>query len=196
MKKVANITIAVLIACSMASCGNRSTALKNQGAKTGGTNLNIGQRSNVGVGSTVYKDGIYLGKGNKNSNGNHAAVVTITGGKITNVVLKSIDTQGKESNVNKETDASAGKNNMAAEKSTNKDIERNKTSESIAGRFVRIPGGGINVSRSERIRRDLSTAIVQQQTPDVSIRGLEKAEVSDIDNWKLAVSRALDGAQK
>jgi uncharacterized protein with FMN-binding domain len=186
----------VLMTCSLGACSNRNTALKNQIITQNGTNLSMSKRNNIQSYRVIYKDGIYRGEGNKYSGGNHTAAVTISGGKIVNVVLKTIDPQGREINTNKQTNSAAGKNNQGTAKNTNEATTGNKIGEAVAGMLGRIPGEGINVSRFERIRRDLAMAMVQQQTYNVNVAGVEKKETPEINNWKLAVSRALNSARK
>lgn len=97
MKKITSLVAAALVTCSLSACGNRNTTYRTPGTNQGGTNIGMNQGNyNAGVNTTAYRDGVYLGEGNRSSMGNQAAIVTVRGGRITDVVLKTIDAQGKE----------------------------------------------------------------------------------------------------
>ncbi|MBL4935716.1 hypothetical protein JK636_08090 [Clostridium sp. YIM B02515] len=101
MKKVASLVMTALLISTLSGCTNRNTALRNdynrvmhpgttQGTRTGYETTNQGRTQGT------YRDGVYTGTGNPGSNGNQIATVTISGGKIIDVALRSVDTQGKE----------------------------------------------------------------------------------------------------
>lgn len=154
MKKIASIVAAALVTCSLSACGNRNTAYRTPSTNQGGTNIGMNQGNyTAGVGNTVaYKDGVYLGEGNRTSMGNQAAIITVSGGRITDAFLKTLDAQGKEM----------------------------------------YTGGTTNL---ERVRRDLSSAVISQQTHNVTVNN-PGSDASSVNNWKLAVSRALESARK
>lgn len=242
MKKVVSIVAVALITCSLNACGNRNTSFRNPGINQGGTNIGLNQGSNPGT-TTTYRDGVYIGEGNKTAAGNQAAVVTITGGRISNVVLKTLDAKGTEITTNRQTSTgNAGTaigSNMGGTASGTpgettsgtKDIvnggttggaKGGATSGAITGTGggrangtasgnlvtggttggatdgTTINGttaGGNTVNNYERVRRDLASSIVQNQTTNVTIGDVGN-EKNATDNWKLAVNRALDRAKK
>lgn len=104
MKKVASLVAAALITCSLSACGNRNTAYyrnnnqpplnSSQDIRNNNAGTNIGSNVNT---TSMYKDGVYLGSGNnRGATGNEAAIVTIRGGRIVDVALKSMDAQGRD----------------------------------------------------------------------------------------------------
>jgi uncharacterized protein with FMN-binding domain len=241
MKKVTSIVAVVLIAGSLTACGNRNTAYKTPGTNPNGTNLNMYQnnaisndlRNNVGIHSTLYKDGVYLGQGNKTSSGNQSAVVTIRGGRITDVLLKTLDAKGKEvktagnttgSNINTAPYGSTyGSNGGTTGGTTNGTSSGVVTGSNVMNTNPNLPGSpmtgpnfgtnlenngvtinnntsvGINngttLTTYDRVRRDLANAIVTNQTHNVTINNAGN-QVNAVNNWKLAVSRALATARR
>ncbi|WP_411681743.1 hypothetical protein [Clostridium thailandense] len=205
MKKIASIVAAALVTCSISACGNRNTAYRTPGTNQGGTNIGINQGNyNTGMNTTsTYRDGIYLGEGNKSSMGNQAAIVTISGGKITDVVLKTIDAKGKE------TPYTTGGNAGTTMGGTTTDITRgtvggNPVGGSNTGTTVRTPADGTMTGSTTgptittnlaRVRRDLANAVVSQQTHNVNIANAGN-DANSVANWKLAISRALDSARR
>lgn len=279
MKKVASLVAAALITCSLGACGNRNTAYRNgnvnqpvrnaaQDMRNAGQNIrNVGQnvRNDVtnrntanapGVGTTAYKDGIYLGEGNRDSRGTQAAIVTIRGGKITDVVFKTLDAQGRDvahynvpagtTNGNANTtvggnaaDATKGAtgntgSTMGGTGTVGGTMGNNNTNRFTGGAVGGPTGGtmggtnigisgrntngttqwgtntgtntgvgtnvgtnngttGTNLTTLDIAKRDLANAIVSNQTANVNIKNSHPATV---DNWKLAVSRALESAKR
>lgn len=208
MKKAASIIATALITCSLSACGYRNTTYRTPGINQGGTNINTDQRNNVGVGTATFKDGVYLGEGNKTSQENHAAIVTVVNGRISNVVLKTLDSQGKEittrssynyttAGVNNTvpggtttTNPAAGNTSGITAPGTTTNIEANNTINNTTNNTT-----GAALTHSERVRQDLSNAIISQQTYNVTINNVGN-DTFAVDNWKLAVSRALVGARR
>lgn len=192
MKKVASIVATALITCSLSACGNRNAAYRTPGTTQGGTNININQP----IGTAAFKDGVYLGEGNKTSQENHAAIVTVRNGRISNVVLKTLDNQGKEII----TRSSSGfSTNTTQGGTTGTGITRGTTpGVNPSGAPTTGSTNGISnnatLTHSERVRQDLANAIVSQQTYNVTINNVGN-DTFAVDNWKLAVNRALVGAK-
>lgn len=200
MKKVASIVATALITCSLSACGNRNAAYRAPGTTQGGTNINLNQP----IGTAALKDGVYLGEGNKTSQENHAAVVTVRNGRITNVVLKTLDNQGKEITTRSTSDFTTGSTtNTGIGGTTGIDATRGTTPEITSpgprtGTTTYGPTNtttGTALTHSERVRRDLANAIISQQTYNVNISNVGN-DTFAVDNWKLAVSRALVGAKR
>lgn len=158
MKKIATLVAAALITCSLGACGNRNTAydnLNNNGApmNTAQDNLNLRNRAtapNIGV-NTGLRDGVYLGEGNnRGATGNEAAIVTINGGRITNVVLKSMDSQGKDITYNSTTggttDVNIGGTTRGSTPGVNPGLNNrapgNNTAGTTGGAATGNPNGG------------------------------------------------------
>ncbi|WML34872.1 hypothetical protein [Clostridium sp. OS1-26] len=197
MKKVVSIIATALITCSLSACGNKNTANRTPGTTQGGTNINLTQP----IGAAAFKDGVYLGEGNKTSQENHAAIVTVWNGKINNVVLKTLDNQGKEITTRSSYNFStAGTNTTTTGRSTvtgTTNVTTSGVSPSGApttGSKNGIPNNA-TLTHSERVRQDLANAIVSQQTYNVTINNVGN-DTFAVDNWKLAVSRALVGAKR
>ncbi|AOR24710.1 hypothetical protein [Clostridium taeniosporum] len=68
MKKILLISLSLLLILSLNGCNNKS----------------------------VYRDGIYIGQGENYSKGSDDVTVNIEGGKIVDVVIRHLDTNGKE----------------------------------------------------------------------------------------------------
>ncbi|MGM9973287.1 MAG: hypothetical protein ACI33K_04500, partial [Clostridiaceae bacterium] len=122
MKKVLSTIMALLIATGLTACGCGNGRDNNTGAGAGadkentagtetgngannGNGGNMGNNgatnngSNTGNGTATtktYKDGTYTGKGEPWEYGSEEAVVTVKGGKITNIELRRLDKEGKE----------------------------------------------------------------------------------------------------
>ena len=104
MKKIAALVISVLIVGSLSGCTNRNTGYRNQ---SNGMNPGINQGTRTGYGINnrgtiqgAYRDGIYTGEGDKGANGNQTATVVISGSRITDITLRTVDAQGKETSGN------------------------------------------------------------------------------------------------
>lgn len=87
MKKLLSIMTSILMVISFAACTSKDKpeSQKNQTAKK--------EES-----KTKYKDGTYTAQGDKWQFGQEEAIVEIKDNKITSVILKRLDTEGKEVN--------------------------------------------------------------------------------------------------
>lgn len=201
MKKIASVVAAALITCSISACGNRNTAYRTPSTNQGGTNIGMNQGNyNAGVGNTVaFKDGVYLGEGNRTSMGNQAAIVTVSGGRITDVVLKTLDAQGREvysqgANVGTNT----GRVNNTTGTTIKSGTPAGTTTDGTVGNTITNGANTVRdtvTSSIERVRRDLSGAVVSQQTHNVTINSTG-SDTAAVNNWKLAISKALETARK
>ncbi|WP_411679190.1 hypothetical protein [Clostridium thailandense] len=239
MKKVASIVAITLVTCSLSACGNRNTSFRNPSVNQGGANIGLNQGSNPQT-TTTYKDGVYIGEGNKTATGTEAAVVTITGGRISNVILKTLDTHGKEITSNTQTStgkagtaigsnmggaaiSTPGENTSGTDNNTNIHGTNGGSKGSVTSGTISGTGGGrangtasgnlvtggatggatdgttINgttaggnaVNDYERVRANLAATIIQNQTTNVTIADVGNSK-NAVDNWKLAVNKALD----
>lgn len=74
------------------SCSSSNTAQNNIS-----NNLYSRKGSNQGiVNSVFYNDGVYVGEGDSKDYGNEIATITISKGKITEVVFQRVNSKGKE----------------------------------------------------------------------------------------------------
>lgn len=90
MKKSMSMALTVIISFSLTACTSRNNA-----NTTRNNSNNQGSYTRNNVSTAKYKDGVYTGYGDKTSNGNEMAVVTVRGGRIIDVNLTSVDTQGR-----------------------------------------------------------------------------------------------------
>lgn len=176
MNRGKSTIISILILGSIVGCGNRNTALENRTL-----NKTDNRGTNQASYNTALRDGVYLGAGNRSSNGNEAAIVTVKGGKIVDVALKSINAEGKEIN-------SGGTTGGTPNLDTNKIV-------APGGTATGATGGGSTLAAVDQIRKDLSNAIVQKQNYDVKVDGGNMAS-STVNNWILAARRAIESARR
>lgn len=203
MKKIASIVAAALMTCSISACGNRNTAYRTPTTQQGKTNFGMNQGNyNAGVGNTVaFKDGVYLGEGNRTSRGNEAAIIRVTGGRITDVTLKTLDAQGREiytngtpGNANGVGANTAGGTTVGNTTGVNPNTGRTggTTNGAITGGST---GRTTTTTNLDRVTSNLANAVVSQQTHNVTVNN-PGTDASSVNNWKLAVSRALESARK
>jgi uncharacterized protein with FMN-binding domain len=153
---------------------NRRTAQNytiNQGT-------NVGYNTNIGTPSENYRDGAYTGYGNMTPTGNQAATVYIKGGRITNVTLDFTDTRGHKIY----TFGGANANTMISNGLITGTGNQTDNRTSAVG-LIGVTADRVN----------LANAIIQNQTYNVSISGNNTILIN---NWKLAVRRALDQAKR
>lgn len=105
MKKVASLVMSALIISTLSGCTNRNTAMRNYDNR--GINQGTTQGTRTGYGTTnqatpnyYYKDGVYTGESDKGPYGYQGATVTVTGGRITSIALRTYDLQGREVGAN------------------------------------------------------------------------------------------------
>jgi hypothetical protein len=108
MKKIAALVMSALVIGSLSGCANRNAANRGQyyGVNRGtnqGTTQGTTQGTRTGYGTTnmgttqgAYRDGIYTGEGDRTGNTNQAATVVISGGRITDITLRTLDAQGRD----------------------------------------------------------------------------------------------------
>ncbi|MCM0649860.1 hypothetical protein NBE98_15950 [Clostridium swellfunianum] len=230
MKKVAAIVMSVLVVSSVSGCANRTTGYRNrntgmyQGTNQGttqGTRTGYGT-NNIGTTQGMYRDGIYTGQGDKGANGNQTATVVISGGRITDVTLRTVDAQGRDLSGNiapgrttgmvGSTDNTAG--NPGAKYYNTPGITTGGADAGMSSDLVGSPRGNTGYDATQnnigmtgrtagygnagtagtydRERTELARRIIDQQTADVA---LNEFDTSEGRNWKLAVRRALDKAR-
>ncbi len=236
MKKIAALVMTALLVSSISGCTNRNTGYRNQSYDTNrGINQGTTQGTRTGYGTTnmgitqgTYRDGIYTAEGTRSGNTNQAATVVISGGRITDITLRTIDAQGRDINTNTGTGTTTGTGNTANAPGTGfygtPGATTGGANGGMSGNAVGAPrgntgningdngtmsngivdgtAGGVNqgwttggtgttagMGNTDRIRREIATAMINQQTADVALNGNDTREAR---NWKLAVRRALD----
>jgi hypothetical protein len=115
MKKIATLVMTALIVSSLSGCTYRNTSYRNpNNGIYNGANQGTAQGTRTGYGITnqgttqgIYRDGIYTGQGDRGANGNQTATVTISGGRIRNIVLGT-DTTGTTTGITGRTTAIPG----------------------------------------------------------------------------------------
>lgn len=192
MKKVASLVISALLICTSAGCYNKSTA----------DNSNVNKGTAQGIENSAhgnYRDGIFTGVGDSNSTGNQTATITIRGGRITNVSLGNIDSQGRP--INSSNIGTAQSINNNASQGSRTFSTPGVTTGGIAGGMAdniddSRTSGNTNMSAESKNNNDnakgqLENSMISSQTYNVSVTG---TNTSIIENWKLAAKRALDRA--
>lgn len=209
MNKITSIVTAAIVVCSLSACTNRNTAMNdrkryiNQGT-TQGTRTGYGI-NNQGTTQGVYKDGVYTGEGNRGPRGIQTAHVVVSGGRITDITLSTVD------NVNPNSPNNATGNIITGRTTGNNTVNNigNRTTGTpgatiggVTGRTTGDLTGGTNAGTTtrntgnadyERTRRDLAARMLNSQSYDVSTAGYDSILA---ENWKLAVRRALEKARR
>lgn len=195
-----------------------NNGVANQGG-IAGQNMSANDFGNAG---RNYKDGVYTGVGEPHDKGNERATVTVRNGRIVDIALVSLDTYGevKDDNVADNMGNTAGNNGTNRTLDTGRNPSINDTNIGNAGAITdtgdnralnnategnpnRVDAGNIGASRDinnalgntmGQIRTNLTNAIIQGQNHDVNIGNNDANMATPINNWKLAVRRALDQA--
>lgn len=210
MKKLMAFALAAAVTLSLSACrraGDVGMENRNNGVTDNNTNQgriagleNNNKANNV---NANYKDGTYTGFGDARDNGNERAIVTIRNGRIVDVDLDRINQQG---GANTGTAAGTGTDNTgrvgtglgimnapgsgAGVNNTNGNNNGGTLGNAI-GNAAGAAGDAFNTART-----NLITAIVQNQRHDVDIENNDTNTRGTVDNWKLAVQRALDQARR
>lgn len=179
MRKLMSLALAASVALSLSACRTANVGIedRNNGVTDGSTNQGrtAGLNNNTNVNAN-YKDGIYTGFGDAHNNGNERAIVTIRNGRISNVDLDRTNQQGGTNTGNA---AGNGTNNQDG------------TVGNAVGNVTGAASDAFNT-----VKTNLITAIIQNQRHDVDIQNNDANTRGTVDNWKLAVQRALDQARK
>jgi uncharacterized protein with FMN-binding domain len=212
MKKVLSLVMAGLVSLSLSACaiGNNREDNGNRARNNTGTDVRrLTQQNNNNV-NVIYRDGVYTGYGNAHANGNEMATVTIRNGRITDIDLDRTNQQGGTNNT---TGTRTGNRNAANNQggTTNTEFEsgygltpgtvagagegtgigRNNTTGTGNGGTI----GGAAGDALNGVRTRLITDMIQYQRSDVTVENTDSNLVNTVNNWKLAVRRALDQAR-
>lgn len=188
MKRVMSLVIAASVTLSLSACraGGVGTRNNNNNANNGGTAANQGNtvrlrntsynNNNNAKVNVNYKDGTYTGY----SDGNESATVVVRNGRIVNIDLNRVVQQG--------TGGTEGDGTITG---PNAGTGVGRTINNAAGTAV----NAINI-----VKTNLITAMIQNQDSEVNIKyNNNNNDINTrtaVDNWKLAVRRALDQARR
>lgn len=194
MKKLISASVAAILTISLSACRANNVGMENRNNGS----ANIGRASGTGNnGVNNFKDGAYIGFGNSHTNGNERAIVVVRNGSIADIYLSSIDQQDTTPG-----NTAANANNTQVDTGTGSDLEGGSRNQPGAGVIPGTrPGAAIGNTAGHDlgdIRSNLVNTMIQNQSADVNINvsNTDNNMRSIIDNWKLAVSRALDQARR
>lgn len=223
MKKLMSAAVAAVLTLSLSACRADNTAIENRnngitndgtnpGTAAGLENRNNGVNGGINLGRTTgaednaagntdipganYKDGAYIGFGNGHVNGNEKAIVVVRNGRVADIYLSSVSQQ--EANE----DGNVADDGDRAERDTGSGAENEGGYRNQPGAGV-IPGTrpGVAIGNTaghelDNVRSNLVNAMIQNQSANVNVTTNNNIPQSTINNWKLAVSRALDQARR
>jgi uncharacterized protein with FMN-binding domain len=223
MKKVICLICTALVTCSLAGC-----ASKNQSSRNNQNNYQLQNEPGSKVTAVNYSDGTYTGEGDITVNGiRQIATVVVSGGRITSVNLKNVDTNGYEmadsivgnsigntggnktggTIVNNPTGSRTGvptspntAGGTAIKKvpsgPTNEGSNTNQGGTTTGGALRKPSGSNARSESAETIaqaRKDLSNSIVENQSTNIKVN---TGDTTMVNNWKMAVERALYKARR
>lgn len=220
MKKVLSIAIASAFTLSLSACAignNRANDLNRTGINSGIDTRRISESNDITSRNVNYGDGVYTGYGDAYNNGNEMAVVEIRDGRISNINLYNIKQQGRTNNasiaggtgqtgagtkIDNQTGTDVGARNETITDykftpgnigiNTPGNTAGNTTGNAIVGRDTTGTPVGAAL---DGVRTNLTNMMIRDQRYDVSITNADVNLASTINNWKLAVRRALDQAR-
>lgn len=204
MKRILHLVLALAVVLLLSACAARNNGGNNRvGTNNNGTDMQRLNQENTN--NVSYRDGIYTGYGNPHANGNDVASVVIRNGRIADIDLINV---AQQEGVNKA--AGTGGNNQTGTGTTTPGT----TGWGTTGPgYVRAPGnpngnttdkgmgtrigttGGIDAEAIDDVRTRLVNAMIRDQRYDVNIDNVDTVLAGTVDNWKLAVRRALDQAR-
>jgi uncharacterized protein with FMN-binding domain len=208
MKKILSTIIVLSIIISFVGCSNKNSTLDgNRGSSINESPSNNGNVGRISSANTPYKDGTYNAMGDTRPNGNETATVVIKDGNISNVTLGSIDKNGNRivynngsgagNNVPGIDDALGGSNRNngynTGHNTTSDNVRSTPNSDTINknnNTLTTTPSISL-----DQLRIDLANAIVQYQTTNITVNTNNEYDVV-LNNWRLAVRRALDQSEK
>jgi uncharacterized protein with FMN-binding domain len=208
MKKLLGLLIASVVALPLSACAVRDNN-RNMVQNDGGTGVRrLTQQNGYYDNAVGYRDGVYTGYGNNYTGGNEMATVTIRNGRIVDVDLTNVNQQRGANNI-MGTRTGTGANDRAtwpgygwAPDNTgnygmgtgtdNRFGSKNRILTGDTGGII----GGTNNNEMSAVRTRLTNAVIREQRYDVTIVNNDNTIVAPINNWKLAVQRALDQARR
>lgn len=225
MKKTLCLAATFLVTLSITGCavgnnrvGDRNGIGNNINNSTGTRRISLQNYNNTNV---SYKDGIYVGYGNARGNKNARAVVKIRNGRIVDIDLSDTNqgtnnTTGKAANNQQITNNGAGTNALlpgtgtTTGKGKNNPVGNNNNAAIGNGK---VPGtatglgnqsgnnidngiGGAVGTAIDDVKTALVNLMIRDQRYDVNYTNNNTNLTGTIENYKLAVSRALSQARR
>lgn len=200
MKKLISTALAAAFILSLSACRTNNVGMENK-------SNNISDNGTTNIGSAAgtdekvvnnYKDGAYIGFGNGHGNLNEKAIVMIRNGRITDIYLTEVDQNEAENFGNVE--GSANNNQPGNETGFVNQAGPNYPGEAgtnyLPGKRAGAAVGNTAGYITNDVRTNLVNAMLQHQTPNVNMTTNDNTSRATVDNWKLAVSRALDQARQ
>lgn len=108
MKKVLVIVLTLVLAFSFAACAPAPAPAPTTPEPTTPAPTTPGTGTDTTQPAAQWRDGTYEGKGDKWQYGDESATVIVSGGKITQITLKRLTTEGTEVNYDEWTGAEVG----------------------------------------------------------------------------------------
>lgn len=194
MIKFIALAVAAAATFSLTACSPKYTSMDNRTNINNSGGTNQGRIAGLANNNTGYRDGVYSATGDIHGNGNEQAAVTVRNGRIVDVSLISLNAQASA------TGSIAGNttNNVSGAVpgiSDNTTVGINSAGL-IGNSFSNSYGTTDYYTILDPLRTRLTTAIISSQTPDVNITVVDGRLAYIVNNWKLAVKRALEKAGK
>lgn len=203
MKRIICSITTLSLILSLTACGPRTTI----GKRNNNMNINQGSASgnNINYQNVVYRDGVYSATGDAHANGNENATVAVRNGRIADVALASFTNQGNVSQNNTGSEPDIGNMNISG----NPGLDVNQGTGAGYGQYrtnvnsatdsrnnnLTNMGTAAGSSNLEQLKSRLSAAVLEKQSADVNLDGVDGNLSTTFNNWKLAVRRALDQAK-
>lgn len=186
MKRILSLVAAAAVALSLSACAMDKNRVNDRVGTDSNGNIGVqrlSQENNYAL--ATYKDGIYTAQGNPHSRGNEAATIEIRNGRIVDVDLSNINDKGQ-----------TGNNPIGTRMGTGRVTgdQLNSGYGLTPGTITNTPPAGNNLDSVYSIRTKLANAIIQNQSANVNIEYGDANWTGSINNWKLAVQRALTQA--
>jgi hypothetical protein len=219
MRKVIGIAVSLSVLLSLPACrtanvgmGNRNYGTTN-GTQNGTTNFARTSTINNPNATGNLRDGVYIGFGNGNANGIERAIVTITNGKIDDIRLASVSPQAAN-NYGNRTSSNQGLTNNQSTTNTRTGANMGMNNTTGTGTTTGInttTGTGTTTGTNNTTGTGTRTATnnttgtgTATGTNNTTITGTGTGQAygndtglaGRIDNWNLAINRALDQARR
>lgn len=197
MKKTSYIISIIILTSTISACSNPNRTIGENGVNPNTTN-NINQGTN----NTGYRDGTFTGESNKTTNGRQIANVTVSGGKISNISLKTVDNNGKDVGTTLSSNNMNGRNGST----TGNGIGTNGSTGGTGATGGNGTNGGTGtmgttpssyMNSISNVGYKLVNQVVQNQSPNTNVQhNLVGKDVTVLNNYKEAIQRALAKARR
>lgn len=207
VKRILHLVLALAILLSLSACAAGNNGGNNRLGKNNNS-PDMRRLTQENTNNLTYRDGVYTGYGDPHNNGNEVATVVIRNGRIADIDLTIVGQQGGSNN-----GANTGRTNQIG---TGTITPGTTGSGTTRLGDVPMPGGTTNnttdtdmgtrtgtgtgitddtaMDAFDGVRTGLENAMIRDQRYDVTIENNDIALVMTMNNWKLAVRRALEQA--